>query len=118
MLISSVAHAKWTKVTEDKNGTTFYVDLERIRKHDGKVYYWYLADLLKPEKNGTISFRLYTEAECGRFRYRWLSVTFYKDPMASGRINSSRNTPESEWSYPSPDSMAESTLKAVCNHKP
>ena len=39
VVLSPVAHAEWTKVTADKDGNTFYVDLERIKKHDGKVYF-------------------------------------------------------------------------------
>ena len=63
-----MAHAKWTKVTEDKNGTTFYVDLERIRKHDGKVYFWELGDYSKPKDYGAHSYKVYNETECGRYR--------------------------------------------------
>ena len=38
--------------------TTFYVDFERIRKHDGYVYFWRIRDDLKPDKWGDLSARL------------------------------------------------------------
>lgn len=117
LIMSSVAHAEWTKVAENKSGDIFYVDFERIKKRDGKVYYWELGNLLKPTKNGMKSGRIYVEAECGRFRYRWLNTMFYNGPMASGKISSSSNTPKKDWNYPPPNSSAEDKLKAVCNHK-
>ena len=117
MIIPSVAYSKWTEVAKSVAGDTFYVDLERIRKHDGKVYYWTLGDYLKPETNGVISAKIYAEAECDRFRYRWLSGTFFRGPMATGEVSSSNNTPDKEWNYPPPNSDSETVLKAVCNHK-
>ena len=47
LLMASVVHAKWTKVGKSVDGT-FYVDLERIKKHSGMVYYWGLVDRSKP----------------------------------------------------------------------
>jgi hypothetical protein len=119
LMMASVAHAKWTEVAKNVvGGGTSYIDLERIKKHSGRVYYWMLGDGLKPNKYGVISFKVYSEAECGRFRFRNLSLTFYKGPMASGTIQSSIKIPEKEWRYPPPNSSSEIIRKAVCNHKP
>jgi hypothetical protein len=117
LMMSSVVHAKWTQVDKNVDGDTFYVDLERIKKHSGKIYYWELADYLKPIETGMISNKSYIEAECGRFRFRYLNSTFYEGPMASGTISSSDNTPEKNWRYAPPDSVKEFILKTVCNHK-
>ena len=117
LMMSSVAHAEWTLVVTDiTNKASFYVDLERTRKHDGKLFYWNLANLAKPAKTGTTSLTIYTEAECGRFRYRNLNQTFYKGSMGSGTIAHTNNTPDKDWTYPSPNSVGEFKLKAVCNH--
>jgi hypothetical protein len=117
-MMASVVHAKWTEVGKSVvDGDTFYVDLERIKKHSGKVYYWQLGDFLKPTETGVFSSKIYNEAECGRFRNRILNSTLYKGSMASGEVFHSNNTPEKNWTYPSPNSMNEATLKAVCNHK-
>ncbi|MDC0400395.1 hypothetical protein OAN59_11935 [Alphaproteobacteria bacterium] len=118
LMMTSMAHAEWTKVVVTKKGYTHYVDFERIRKHDGKVYYWELIDLLKPHASGVISAKLYTEVECGRFGYRWLKFTLYKGPMASGKIYSSLNTPQKDWNYPPPNTGTEVVLEAVCKPKP
>jgi hypothetical protein len=118
LMMTSVAYAKWTKVAKGVvSGSTFYVDLERIKTHSGRVYYWFLADYLKPTKYGDISFTAYNEAECSQFRFRWLNASFYKGPMGSGTISFSHNTPDKDWTYPSPDSVDESVLKTVCNYK-
>ena len=42
MMFSSNSFAEWVKVTRTVNGDTFYVDYERIRKHDGFVSFWML----------------------------------------------------------------------------
>ena len=118
MMMASVVHAKWTEVIKSVDGDTFYVDLERIKKHSGKIYYWELADYLKPKEHGLISNKSYTEAECGPLRIRYLNSTFYKGPMASGTIILEYNTPEKDWRYAPPDSIDEIVLKAACNHKP
>ena len=118
LMMSSMAHAEWTKVTENDTGDSSYVDFERIRKHNGKVYFWRMSDYLKPTKRGVLSGKIYHEAECDQFRLRYLSGTFYKSPMGEGAINSSVNTPQKGWTYPPPESVFEVILKAVCNHNP
>ena len=116
---SSVAYAKWTKVAEDAvEDGSYYVDLERIKRHEGKVYYWQLSDFSKPTKTGMISYKVYTEAECGLLRRRWLNFTTYKGRMGSGKVSSRSTTPQKDWTYPAPDTNDEAILKAVCNHKP
>ena len=78
VIISSPSFAKWKKMTEDNVGNTFYVDFERIRKHDGYVYYWVLEDLLKPDKDGDLSYRNYLQGDCKLFRVKILSYNYHK----------------------------------------
>ena len=117
LLMSSVAYAEWAKVSKSDTGDSYYVDFERIKKHDAKIYYWSLINNLKPNKYGEISFTSYVEAECERFRFRDLNQKRFKGPMGSGTIISSTNTPNENWAYPPPNSVAEAELKAVCNYK-
>ena len=116
LIVSSVANAKWTKIST-MFGNTFYVNLEKIKKHEGKVYYWSLVDLLKPLA-GTFSWKTYHEAECGRFEYRDLLITYHKSGMGKGPESHSEDTPASTMRSPPPNSPAGKTIKAVCNHKP
>ena len=112
-LLSTPVFADWTKVSKNVNGDTFYVDFERIRKHGGYVYWWVLIDYLKPSEQGDLSDKTYAQGDCKLFRYKWLSYSFYKEPMGRG-TGETDNKPDKEWNYPPPNSTIEETLKRVC----
>ena len=113
VMFSSTSSAGWTKVVEGVRGNTYYVDFERIRKHDGYVYWWDLGDYLKPNKYGNLSDKSYSQGDCKLFRYKILSTSFHTEPMGKGTPSSS-NKPKKEWSYPPPNGVAERILKSVC----
>ena len=113
VLFSSPSYSEWTKVSKSVDGTTFYVDFERIRKHGGYVYYWYLSDYLKPQL-GDLSAKTYHQGDCKLFRYKYLSFSFYTQPMGQGTPSTSSNKPDKNWKYPSPNSVSEHILKSVC----
>ena len=116
VVLSPVAHAEWTPVSVTRSAVS-YVKFDSIRKKDGMVYYWFLTNFYKPQKTGFNSAQIYIEAECDRFRFRFLNWVTFKGPMASGKISSSRNSPDKDWRYPNPNSVYEFTLNVVCNHK-
>jgi hypothetical protein len=37
-------------VSKNESGTAFYVDFDRIRKHEGFFYYWELSTFLPAQK--------------------------------------------------------------------
>jgi hypothetical protein len=113
LVFSSPSYAGWTKVGENVRGT-FYVDFDRIRQHDGYVYFWELLDLLKPFKSEILSVRIYMQGDCKLFRYKYLSDSYYTEPMGNGTPSLSFNTPDKEWNYPPPNHSHEHTLKSVC----
>ena len=92
-----------------------YVDLERIRKHDGYVYFWELFDYGEPAKSGTLSGKAYKKGDCKLFRYKILSDSYYNVPMGKGTSATSSNTPDKDWHYPPPNSISEGVLKRVCS---
>jgi hypothetical protein len=113
VMFSSSSYAEWTKVGENIKAT-FYVDYERIRKNDGYVYWWDLTDFLKPTSQGHLSAKTYSQGDCKLFRVKFLSYVHHKQPMGGGTGDS--NSPKNpEWKYPPPNSIAEITLKQVCN---
>ena len=112
VMFSSASYAEWTKVDADTKGNTFYVDFERIRKVDGYVYFWDLADFLKPI-NKYLSAKLYRQGDCKLFRYKDLMVIWHKNNM--GRGTSDNFTPPEKWKYPPPNSTIEIVLSAVCS---
>ena len=115
MFSPSTSFAEWKKVGENVGGTTFYVDFESIKKHDGYVYYWYLSDYLKPTKFGHLSAKTYNQGDCKLFRFKRLSYSFHKEPMGGG-TGEIDNTPDKDWRYPTPDSAGEYVLKTVCQY--
>jgi hypothetical protein len=114
VMFSSSSYAEWTKVSENVNGDTFYVDFERIRKNDGYVYWWELLDYLKPTSTGRLSGKNYSQGDCKLFRYKSLSYSFHNEPMGGG-TGDTVNEPDKEWTYPPPDSSVEEVLKHICN---
>ena len=113
-LVLSPSNAEWTKVLVSKEGNTFYVDFDRVKKHDGHVYLWNLVDLLKPDL-GVFSFEVYRQIDCnGLFlRFKNLSYIRFKQPMGrdTGETN---NPPYPEWYYPPHDSPMVVFLNKVC----
>ena len=106
--------ADWTYVaTGETTGVESYIDFERIRKHDGFVYFWLLEDLSKPDQDGDLSYINYFRVDCGLFRYKHISGSYYKQAMGTG---TSRNVggQESQWYYPLPKSLHEEYLRLVC----
>ena len=114
VMFSSTSFAGWTKVAENVNGT-YYVDFERIRKHGDYINFRELVDLLIPDKDGDLSYKLYQRGDCKLFRYKYLSSSNYKRPMGGGH-GEDYNEPDEDWRYPSPYSINEIVLKTVCDY--
>ena len=116
LVFSSLSYADWTRVSRNTVGDTFYVDFDRIRKHDGYVYFWELGDYLKPTKYGDLSAKIYSQVDCKAFRYSELSGAFYTNPMGNGTPSKSGSSQGTEWDYPPPNSVKEEILNLVCSH--
>ena len=105
--------AEWTKVGTSVKGTTYFLDFDRLRKHDGFIYYWWMSDLLKPDKDGDLSYISYNQGDCKLFRYMQLSISYHSGPMGTGVRNDI--TPGGEWYYPTPKSSNEFVLNQACS---
>ena len=114
ILISFNSYGEWVKVSTSVTGTTHYIGIDTIKEHNGYVYYWGLRDLLKPDKWGDMSHKVYFQGDCGVVRIKYLSYIFYKQPMGRG-TNEVDNTP-SEWRYPIPESVDGVVLDYVCDY--
>ena len=100
--------------TNAETGSTFYVDFERIKKHDGYVYFWMLFDYLKPDEYGDLSEKIYVQSDCKLFLYKYLSGSSHKEPMGEG--TSVTGTPSGKWEYPPPKTALGTVLKSVCQY--
>ena len=116
-MFSSTSFAEWTKVSESVNGYTWYVDFERIKKHDGYVYYWYLTDYLKPSPQGLFSNKSYLKGDCKLVRTKTLTEHYFTGQMGGGYPKVWELTKfQKKWMYPTPDSAGETILKSVCQY--
>ena len=113
VMFSSTSFGGWTKLGQVSR-FTFYVDFERIRKVDGFVYYWWLYDLLKPDKDGSLSSLNYIQGDCKLFRYKYLSIKKTKEPMGGG-TGETFTYNDNDWRYPNPNTVNETILKTVCS---
>ena len=95
-------------------GNIYYVDFERLKKHNGFIYYWSLIDLLKPDKWGDVSYIFYHQGDCTLFRQMELTSSGHNQPMGAGTISSATHK-NPKWTYPLPNSVAETKLKSVCS---
>ncbi len=118
-MFSSTSIAEWTKVNESWDGYDYYVDLERIRNHDGFAYYWKMKQSTKRqgELSGDTSGVSYNKADCRVFRTKTLKWSFHKEPMGGGFGEPSPLPLSGKWKYPLPKSGDELVLKKVCDHK-
>ena len=114
VMFSSTPYADWTEVSKNIGGDVFFIDYERIKKHDGYVYFWYLTNYLQPSSSGIWSVKIYRQADCKLFRSKSLSWSFHQEPMGRG-TGILDNTPDKEWGYPTPDSSFEALLESVCS---
>ena len=114
LVFSSPSYAGWTEIVKG-NEMTFYVDFDRIRKHDGYVYYWGLSNYMKLSPQGFLSAKTYYQGDCKLFREKHLNSSYYTEPMGRGTPSVSSNTSDEEWSDVTPNSAAYSVLKKVCS---
>ena len=114
LVFSPTSFADWTRVSESEDGSIFYVDLERIRKVDGFIYFWQMSDYLIKDKYGDLSNKVYIKADCELFRYQNLKFYFHKEPMARGDAEI-EDSEDLSWNYATPNSNIEAALITVCS---
>ena len=94
--------------------TTFYADFENVKVNNGYVYYWSLADFIKPSPQGHLSSKSLYELDCKTPRkIRQLSASHYKMPMAKS-IPDFTNNEAGEWTYPQPGTSGGDETEAIC----
>lgn len=112
-VLSSTSFAEWTRVGSAEDGTEYYVDFERIRNHSGYVYFWTLGDY-PMKRHGSGSSVSYTRGDCEQFRIKYLNIMLRSGQMGQGDIVKFHDEEDTDWTYPSPNSMLESILENVC----
>ena len=113
MIPSKPSFAEWIEIGT-AGERTIYIDT-KIRKHGGHIFYWELIDFLRPNKQGTLSQKIYREADCGKFKSRRLQASFHTEPMGRGPYQfGGGSVPDDPWNYPSPGSVGAGILEDAC----
>jgi hypothetical protein len=110
--------ADWTKVTQSSNGQSFYVDMETIIENKGFVYFWELIDYKKEDEYGDKSAKIYIEADCTNYKFKWIKLSYHKDAMAGDDVKvQSPSNIVSDWQFPNKNSTSMIVLDFVCKNK-
>jgi len=104
----------WKKASNNSVGTTFYVDVDNIKKHNGLIYYWMLVDLVEPFSNGTNSFIIKYKVDCVEEKQTYLNSTFYRLSMGIGKILKVNTL--NEILCPKPTTSGYVVVKFVCDY--
>jgi len=87
ILISFNSYGEWRYITDNVNGTNYYIDYETIKENNGYLYFWQLDDYLEPlsDSDGPrFSSILMYKVDCDSLSYKRLTATFYSGQMGKG----------------------------------
>ena len=115
LLFSSPSYAKWTKITATEDpDRTYYIDVGKVKKKDGYVYYWELSDYLKPNEWKHMSSKTLMEGDCNIPRKaRQIYANYHSQPMGNGSASMS-SSEKLDWQYSVPNSVLERMLNFAC----
>lgn len=114
LLVAPLSVADWKYVNES-NGTTFYVDLETIKRGPSSTG-WFLWNFAQPFHAG-MSASTYWEADCQSGRIRLLYTTVYSGKFRNGKVLENDGN-LGEWMYVSPRANNESIYIVLCGKNP
>lgn len=78
------AAAEWVKLSETKRGKSFFIESNEVTVQGDSRVIVELIDNKKPDRDGDRSVRVVREYDCRRVRYRVITASYYKTPMAEG----------------------------------
>ena len=116
MLIASPVWADWSLVTENDNGTKFYIDYSTIRKDGNLRKVWEVTNFKNSETfNGAVylSVRARAEYDCKEERKRPLTTTAHSGLLAQGDVVWISESP-GNWNYAAPNTSVFEILQRVC----
>ena len=99
----------WSKLFEYE-GTSWWLNLERIQERDGLVYYWYLSSDDKESRT------VLSENDCMLSRAKVLQNVQYDKPMMEGEAIYLPT--DDDWIYFPPDSIGETLQYIACDIAP
>ena len=119
-MLSFNSYGEWTKVNEDIDDDSYYIDFATVKEIDGYVVWWEMKDFVKPNDEGFLSSQKYYKGDCQSSGVTYLSWYDYKANMSEGNgEDRSMGILKLEdimgWIYPPPDSVTYDNLQIVCS---
>jgi len=114
LLAAGPVAAEWVEVDATPDAT-FYIDPTTVTVDGQMRRVWIMVNRFEPFE-GTRSVVALHEYDCGQELSRYLHVTGYAGPMATGDDNT--HTEPTLWAFVSPGSPGEAMLKFVCYDGP
>ena len=102
----------WEKVGDSTDGSSFYIDVDSIKTHNGMVYYLVLFDRLKPFMGDYSNINKYN-VNCEEEKRTWLSFITYSQSKGEGEITTEGNPNIIQ--YPKSKSIDYVIMKFACN---
>lgn len=103
---------RWTSFYKTDDQQKF-VDLTTVKRNGDIVRMWELTNFENPD-NGTASDIALHEYDCKGLRWRAIALRTFGQPSGQGPFLVSNDTPNAEWRYVVPRSIAESSLLYFC----
>ena len=114
---NSFAELKWKKIGVNIEGDVYYIDKLSIKKVGNKVYYFVLADYVRPtDSGGDLSSKIYQEVNCLDLSFRYLKDFYYLEPMGNGKPSTIYDK-VGEWTDNTKGSIGEEVALYACNFK-
>ena len=116
-MFSSQSFGEWELGTIGTDPySEYYWDRDKVRVNKGLVYWYLLANYLKPTETGTLSVKVYFESDCQRMSILDLSLSFYKQAMAEGQAWETHSEKNAEVTYPPITAPFGYVLNEVCHY--
>ena len=93
-------------------------DMETIIESKGFVYFWELIDYTKEDEYGDKSAKIYIEADCIKYKFKWVKLSYHKEAMAKDEVKvQSPSYLVADWQFPHQNSTSMIVLDFVCKNK-
>ena len=106
---------EWEQVLKTDEGNIFFIDKNSINKKKDKVFFIKLHEYSVINDFGEKSSIIHHQADCSKFRIKYLKDFYYKLPMGKGEL-SYFGDEESKWIEAKEDTILSSFINFVCNY--
>ena len=115
LLFTTPSYAEW-KLMDEFDDIRLFIDLDRIKKRDGYIYFWVMSDGFASKQY--LSSITHHQAVCKPFKYRFLNFYAYKQPMGRGSYDELPVLKkDKDWKQPvAANNLEAELMNFICSH--